>query len=166
MFFTDNASNGYNYGLESSLRWRVSERWELGGSLGLLRTRYLDYMQGDVVVPDREQAHAPEYQLSLNGTWRHPAGWMARADVSAVDAFYFDVPPNDTRSSSYSIVNLKAGYETERWSAFLWARNVFDEVYALRGFFFANDPADPTEKLYIQRGDPRRVGVSFTYSFR
>jgi iron complex outermembrane receptor protein len=43
---------------------------------------------------------------------------------------------------------------------------VFDEAYALRGFFFANDPADPTEKLYIQRGDPRRVGVTFTYSFR
>ena len=91
---------------------------------------------------------------------------MARADFSAVDAFYFDVPPNDSRSSAYSLVNLKAGYETDRWSAFLWARNVFDEVYALRGFFFANDPADPTEKLYIQRGDPRRVGVTFTYSFR
>jgi iron complex outermembrane receptor protein len=166
VFFTDNASGGYNYGLESSLRWRVSERWEFGGSLGLLRTRYLDYMQGEVVVPDREQAHAPQYQVALNGTWRHPAGWMARADLSAVDAFYFDVPPNDTRASSYSLVNLKAGYETERWSAFLWARNVFDEVYALRGFFFANDPADPTPKLYIQRGDPRRVGVSFTYSFR
>jgi iron complex outermembrane receptor protein len=166
VFFTDNASGGYNYGLESSLRWRVSERWEFGGSLGVLRTRYLDYMQGEVVVPDREQAHAPQYQVALNGTWRHPAGWMARADLSAVDAFYFDVPPNDTRASSYSLVNLKAGYETERWSAFLWARNVFDEVYALRGFFFANDPADPTPKLYIQRGDPRRVGVSFTYSFR
>jgi iron complex outermembrane recepter protein len=166
VFFTDNASTGYNYGLESSLRWRVSQRWEFGGSLGLLRTRYVDYMQADVSLPDRQQAHAPEYQLALNGTWRHPAGWMARADFSAVDAFYFDVPPNDSRSSAYSLVNLKAGYETERWSAFLWARNVFDEVYALRGFFFANDPADPTEKLYIQRGDPRRVGVTFTYSFR
>ncbi len=166
VFFTDNASTGYNYGLESSLRWRASERWEFGGSLGLLRTRYVDYMQGDVAISDREQAHAPEYQLALNGTWRHPSGWMARADLSAVDAFYFDVPPNNTRSSSYSLVNLKAGYETGRWSAYLWARNVFDEVYALRGFFFANDPADPTEKLYIQRGDPRRVGVSFSYSFR
>ncbi len=63
-------------------------------------------------------------------------------------------------------MNLKAGYETDRWSAVLWARNVFDEVYALRGFFFANDPVDPIPQQFIQRGDPRRVGVSFTYSFR
>ena len=166
VFFTDNALTGYNYGLESSVRWRANERWELGGALGLLRTRYVDYMQADVALPDREQAHAPQYSLALNGTWRHPSGWLARADFSAVDAFYFDVPPNDSRSSAYSLVNLKAGYETDRWSAFLWARNVFDEVYALRGFTFANDPADPTPKLYIQRGDPRRVGVTFTYSLR
>src|SRR5690606_3836005 len=165
VFFTDNASKGYNYGLETSLRWLVHPTFELGGSLGLLRTRYEDYMQGDLALPDREQAHAPEYQIALNATWRHPAGWMARADVAAVDAFYFDVPPNDIRSSSYVVTNLKAGYEAESWAVYLWGRNLFDEVYAVRGFFFANDPADPTPKLYIQRGDPQRFGLTFRYSF-
>ncbi len=166
VFFTDNASTGYNYGLESSLRWRASERWDVSASLGLLRTAYLDYTQGDLRLPNREQAHAPRYQASLGAGWHHPRGWVARADVSALDAFYFDVPPNDTRSNSYVLTNLQVGYEAARWSACLWGRNVFNERYAVRGFFFGNEPPDFPNKLYIQRGDPRQVGVTFRYSFR
>jgi iron complex outermembrane receptor protein len=118
------------------------------------------------VLPNRAQAHAPEYQLTLSGGWRHPNGWMARLDTSAVDAFYFDVPPNDSRSRSYVVTNLKAGYETDKWAAYLWGRNVFDETYAVRGFFFENEPPDFPTKQYIQRGDPRQIGVTFTYSFQ
>jgi iron complex outermembrane recepter protein len=166
VFFTDNASAGYNYGLESSVRWRLTERWDLGGSAGLLRTHFLDYVQGETALPDREQPHSPKYQLSVNAGWRHPSGWSARADVSAVDAFYFDVPPNDSRSNSYMLTNLRAGYEAASWSAYVWGRNVFNETYAVRGFFFGNEPPDFANKLYIQRGDPRQVGVTFSYSFR
>jgi outer membrane receptor protein involved in Fe transport len=166
VFFTDNASAGYNYGAESSLRWQINERWDVNGSLGLLRTRYLHYDQGDVVLPDREQAHAPQYQAALSAGWHHPRGWTARADVTALDAFYFDVPPNDTRSNSYVLTNLQCGYEAARWSAYLWGRNVFNETYAVRGFYFGNEPPDFPKKLYIQRGDPRQVGVTVHYSFR
>lgn len=166
VFFTDNASAGYNYGLESSLRWRVAEGWTFGGSVGLLRTRYLDYQQGGVLLPDREQAHAPQYQIALNGTWHHPSGWLARVDVAAVDAFYFDVPPNDTRSNSYILTNVKAGYESARWAAYAWGRNVFNRTYAVRGFYFGDEPPDFPNKLYTQRGDPRQVGVTVNYSFR
>jgi outer membrane receptor protein involved in Fe transport len=165
VFFTSNASAGYNYGLESSLRWRIDDRWELGGSLGLLETRYLDFQSDGVALPDRAQAHAPQYQAALNASWHHPAGWMARVDFTAVDSFYFDVPPNDTRSKSYTLTNLKTGYESAHWSAYVWARNLFNESYALRGFFFGNEPPDFPDKLYIQRGDPRQWGVTFDYRF-
>jgi len=166
VFFTDNAAAGYNYGLESSLRWQIDDRWDVSASLGLLRTKYLDYDQGDRVLPDREQAHAPKYQAAVSAGWHHPLGWAARVDVSTLDAFYFDVPPNDTRSSSYVLTNLQLGYEAERWSAYVWGRNLFNRTYAIRGFFFANDPADPVDRQYIQRGDPRLVGVTFRYNFR
>ena len=166
VFFTDNAAAGYNYGVESSLRWQVTERWDVNASLGLLRTRYLDYAQGGVDFPNREQANAPKYQAALSAGWHHPRGWTARAELSALDSFYFDVPPNDTRSNSYVLTNLQFGYEAARWSAYLWGRNVFNEVYAVRGFFFGNEPPDFPNKQYIQRGDPRQVGVTFHYSFR
>jgi outer membrane receptor protein involved in Fe transport len=166
VFFTDNASRGYNYGLESSLRWQLTAQWQVDGSLGLLRTRYQDYDQGGSMLPDREQAHAPKYQAALNATWRHPTGWTGRVGLTALDRFYFDVPPNDTQSHAYVLTNLQFGYETPRWSAMLWGRNVFNREYAIRGFYFGNEPPNFDNRLYIQRGDPRQVGVSFHYSFR
>jgi iron complex outermembrane receptor protein len=138
----------------------------VSASLGLLRTSLQGYDRGDIQLPNRDQANAPHYQAALSTGWHHPRGWTARAEVTAHDSFYFDVPPNDARANSYVLTNLQAGYETERWSAYLWGRNVFDRVYAVRGFFFGNEPPDFADQLYIQRGDPRQIGVTFHYSFR
>ena len=166
LFFTDNASGGRNAGIEASTRWRATDQIELGGSLGLLHTRYSGYRPQDVDLSDRDQAHAPEYSLSLNATWRSPLGWMARVDVSAIDDFYFDVPPNDQRAGAYALTNLKAGYEADNWSAYLWARNVFDEDYVVRGFYFGNEPPNFEDKRYTQLGEPRQFGVSVKWALR
>jgi iron complex outermembrane recepter protein len=166
LFFTDNASGGRNAGIEASTRWRATDQIELGGSLGLLHTRYSGYRPEGVDLSDRDQAHAPEYSLSLNATWRSPLGWMARVDVAAIDDFYFDVPPNDQRADAYALTNLKAGYEADNWSAYLWARNVFDEDYVVRGFYFGNEPPNFEDKRYTQLGEPRQFGVSVRWSLR
>jgi len=165
LFLTDNASGGRNLGLEASARWKLNAQIEIGGALGLLRTRYSGFRPEGVDLSDRDQAHAPEYQLSVNATWRHPLGWMARVDVVAIDDFYFDVPPNDIRAEAYSLTHLKAGYEGDRWGAYLWARNVFDTDYAVRGFYFANEPPNWEDKRYIQLGEPRQIGVSARWEF-
>jgi hypothetical protein len=34
----------------------------------------------------------------------------------------------------------------------------------VRGFYFGLEPPDFADKLYIQRGDPRLAGVTFTWS--
>ncbi|MGH8174672.1 MAG: TonB-dependent receptor [Steroidobacter sp.] len=164
-FFTDNASGGRNLGLESSLRVRLNDRLEIGGSLGLLRTRYSGYRPASVDLSDRDQAHAPEYQAAVHATWRHPLGWMARVDVSATDDYYFDVPPNNSRADAYALTNIKAGYEAVRWSAYFWARNVFDQDYITRGFYFGNEPPLFQNKRYTQLGEPRQVGVTVRWEF-
>lgn len=162
-FVTDNAAGGSNSGIEASLRWRLTRQLEVGGALGLLRTRYSGYRPEGVDISDRDQAHAPEYQFSLNATWRHPLGWMARVDFAAIDDYYFDVPPATQRAAAYSLTHLKAGYEAERWSVYLWSRNVFDAQYAIRGFYFNNQPGTSGDKLYTQLGEPRQVGVGFRW---
>ena len=114
----------------------------------------------------REQAHAPSYTAALNATWRSARGFMARVDVSAMDAFFFDVPTDhDQKSRAYALVHLKAGYESERWSVHAWLRNAFDKDYAVRGFFFQNEPPDWPVKLYRQLGDPRQLGISASVNF-
>lgn len=165
LFFTDNAAGGRNAGVEASLRWRATGRLEFGGSLGLLHTRYSGFRPEGIDISDRDQAHAPEYQLSLNATWRNAAGWMARIDFAAIDDYYFDVPPNDQRAPAYSLTNLKAGYEADHWSVYLWGRNVFDEDYIIRGFYFGNEPPNFENKRYTQLGEPRQVGVSARWEF-
>lgn len=163
VFYTSNAAKGRNYGLEASLAWRARPLLLLGATLGLLGSEYLDYQYGERNLDGREQASAPPYQYSLSTEWGGDRGWMARADVTGCASFYFDTS-NDQKSKPYVLVNLKAGYVADRWTVHAWARNVFNEKYAVRGFYFGLEPPDYADKLYIQRGDPQLVGLTFTWS--
>ena len=165
VFYTDNASRGRNAGLEATLAWRPVDVLTLGATLGLLHTEYVGYRYGERDLDGREQAHAPGWQYSLSAEWNSPRGWMARADLYGSDAFYFDAS-HDQQSDAYSLLNLKAGYAADRWSAYAWGRNVFDERYAVRGFYFGLEPPDFADKLYVQQGDPRQFGVTVTWSMR
>ncbi len=163
VFYTSNAAKGRNYGLEATLAWRAQPSLLLGATLGLLGSEYLDYQYGDRNLDGREQASAPPYQYSFSAEWGRDRGWMARADVTGCASFYFDTS-NDQQSKPYALVNLKAGYVADHWTVHAWARNVFDEKYAVRGFYFGLEPPDYADKLYIQRGDPQLAGVTFTWS--
>jgi len=165
VFFTGNAKSGFNYGLESTATWAASKRLELGGSLGLLQSRYHGFVQNGVTLPDRALPHAPPWQAAVNATWRDPRGPYARLDVTGMGSFLYDLPPNDTRSSAYGLVNGKLGWDTSRWEAYLWGRNLLNKNYTVRGFFFGDEPPDFANKLYVQLGEPRNWGVHFTVRF-
>ncbi|MGH8205126.1 MAG: TonB-dependent receptor, partial [Steroidobacteraceae bacterium] len=82
IFLTDNAEGGKAWGLESSAGALVGERLELEAMLSWMESRYHGYRFGERDLEGRAFAHAPEWKASLAATWRHPAGWMARADLS------------------------------------------------------------------------------------
>jgi outer membrane receptor protein involved in Fe transport len=168
-FITTNLSGrGYGAGIEASIEYNVLPQLTLGASLGLLRSRTpaTTDEDGNPVRP-RENAHAPEYTAALNAAWRHPAGFFARVDLTATDDFYFDVPTDhDRKSRAHALAHLKVGFERENWRVHGWLRNAFDEQYAVRGFYFANDPRTGwIDELYRQRGDPRQLGVTVAVDF-
>ncbi|MGC3980861.1 MAG: TonB-dependent receptor [Steroidobacteraceae bacterium] len=166
VFFTDNVGTGYNAGVESALRVNVSRALELGGSLGLLRTRTDAYLQDDgAVVQAREQAHAPEYTAGVYGVWRTAKGLMARVDVTAKDNFYYSNASSIQQSHAYSLTHIKLGYERPSWDAYMWVRNVFDKDYVVRAFEFGNEPPDFNDALYVQHGEPRVLGVTGSWKF-
>ena len=165
IFFTGNAKSGFNYGLESTATWAATRSLEFGGSLGLLQTQYHGFVQNGVTLPDRALPHAPPWQAAVNATWRDPRGPYARLDVTGMGSFFYDLPPNDTRSSAYGLVNGKLGWQTSRWEAYLWGRNLLDKNYTVRGFFFGDEPPDFPNKLYVQLGEPRNWGVHLTARF-
>ena len=47
----------------------------------------------------------------------------------------------------------------------LWGRNLLDERYGVRGFYFGLEPPDYADKLYKSYGDPRQIGVRLTTQF-
>jgi len=155
VFFTDNVGRGESLGFEADLRWTPSPSWDVYATAGLLDAN---------MAGGREQAHAPGYTLGLGGQYRHESGWFVRVDATAKDAFYFDVG-HDQRSQAYELVSARVGYDGDSWSAQLWARNVFDEVYAVRGFYFGNEPPDFPNTLYTRQGDPRQVGLTLERRF-
>ncbi len=164
IFVTDNAARGGTLGAEADLRWLPNDVWELYFSAGLLDATFDRYEapQGD--LSGRDQAHAPSYTLAAGAAWRHPSGFFARVDATARDAFYFDVS-HDQESEAYELVNARLGFDAGTWTAQLFVRNLFDTRYAVRGFFFGNEPPDFPNTLYTRLGDPRQLGVTFEARF-
>jgi iron complex outermembrane receptor protein len=165
IFYTGNASAGYNWGVESALSWRATHRLEFGASVGLLQTRYHGFVQDGVVLPDRALPDAPHWQAALNATWRDARGPYLRVDLTGMGSYYFDLPPNSISSSAYGLVNAKLGWETSRWEVDLWGRNLLDKNYPVRGFYFADEPPNFPNKTYVQLGDPRTCGIHITLRF-
>jgi iron complex outermembrane recepter protein len=174
-FYTDNAARGENAGFEAQLDWRATEHWRFGGSLALLRARYLDFSYNIVSydaqglprvelrnLSGREQEYAPASQLALNLTWQHPRGWFARVDAQAQSRYFFSAS-HDQRAAARTLVNLRAGWEQGAWSVSAWVRNAFDANYALHGFYFQNEPPDFATKRYTSPGEPRQIGVTLRY---
>lgn len=164
VFFTDNANKGRTIGLEVELRWLASDAFEYFLNAGLLDAEITSFGTSEVNLDGRNQAHAPGYTLNVGGIYRRANGFFVRLDVAARDEFYFDYSHNQ-RSSAYELVNARLGFETDRWTAQLWMRNLLDERYAVRGFYFGNEPPDFPSTLYVRYGDPRQIGVTFDMRF-
>ncbi|MDF3019046.1 MAG: hypothetical protein K0Q92_349 [Steroidobacteraceae bacterium] len=164
--YTDNAAGGENYGVEATVGWRPFVSLLVDARLALLETRYLDYVIEDVGLDlsGREQAHAPQYQFDLGLEYRR-SSYFARLDFAGVDDFHFDDSHNE-RAPARVLTNLKAGLSGKHWRAEVWVRNLFDEYYSQRGFWFGNEPPDFPPKRYVQAGDPRHFGISLTYEFQ
>ncbi|MDH3532807.1 MAG: TonB-dependent receptor, partial [Gammaproteobacteria bacterium] len=164
VFFTDNAAEGETLGFEADVRWMPGDGWALYGSIGWLDATFAEFATPQVDLSGRAQAHAPRYTWAMGGSYRHSSGLFARLDITARDTFYFDVS-HDQQSTAYELVNARIGYEGTAWTVQLWARNLFDQDYAVRGFYFGNEPPDFPDTLYTRPGDPRQIGVTFDRSF-
>ena len=164
--YIGNAAAGSNYGLEFSGNFKATERFDFYGSLGLLKTRYDDFINsaGDN-LEGREQAHAPSYQYSLGTNIQLGNNVDFGLNILGKDSFYFS-DSHGVQSNAYHLINANLSYSWENWKAMLWGRNLTDEDYFVRGFYFGNDPRDNyLSKGYTQLGEPARVGVTINLDF-
>ena len=140
------------------------ESWEFFANLGLLKARFDEFKTPQVDLGGRDQAHAPRYTFAAGTMYRHASGLFARVELSGKDAFYFDVSHNQ-KSEAYWLANARLGWEGDAWTVQLFASNLFNRSYPVRGFYFGNEPPDFPNALYIRRGDPRQLGLTIDWRF-
>ncbi|MCL1123656.1 TonB-dependent receptor [Shewanella surugensis] len=165
ILYTENANTSSNYGAELETHWYATDNLMLYSSFGWLETAYGDYVYQDkygnnIDLSGRELAHAPKFNYSLGATYRTDSGWFANVTGSGKSAFYYS-DSNESRSSAYQIYNARIGFEAQDWAVYLWGKNLLDEQYGTRGYYFGNEPdLDWSDKQYIRYGDPRQIGLT------
>ena len=162
-FLTQNAASGENYGMELSINSKPSDALSLFASFGLLKTK-VNYLDLTNEQNGRAQAHAPEKSYALGMRWTPAESFYVGLDVNGKSDFYYSDSHNN-RSSSYTLANLVIGYEKEQWNYEFWVRNLFDEYYSLRGFYFGNVPPSFPRTLFERQGDLRHMGIAIRYEF-
>ncbi|MCK8103147.1 TonB-dependent receptor [Pseudoalteromonas sp. 2CM36K] len=161
--YVANASSGSNYGLEIEGSYQLTPNLFITGSAGYLDTKINDFVTKSGLNQDgREQAQAPKYQYAFSARYNVTDELYAMLGVEGKDDYYFSDSHN-AQAPNTNLVNVSLGYEADMWAVRAWARNVFDETVPTRGFEFGNNPLDGyTSQTYIQLGEPRVAGVTFT----
>lgn len=167
--FIDNASAGTNQGIELEAGWQVTNNVDIYAALGLLDSEYEAFSfpteDGLIDLSGRDQAHASNYQFNVGVNYYLSDAWLFNLSVEGKDEFYFSDNHNE-KSDSVTLVNASLQYSQDNWDVTLWGRNITDQDYQTRGFYFANDPRDYyTPKAYYQFGEPAVFGLTANYHF-
>ena len=179
--YLGNATSGSNYGIEIESAWQVNDAINLYGSLGLLETKFDEFVDDDGnSLSGAEQAHAPSYQFNVGINYQPTEEWLFNISVNGKDEYYFSdtryyeyeegvfspIPDKDIKSEAIVLLNASISYLQDNWQVKLWGRNLTDKEYANRGFYFGNDPRDGyTPKQYTQLSEPLVFGASLDYQF-
>ncbi|WP_237067835.1 TonB-dependent receptor [Microbulbifer guangxiensis] len=182
--FLANAAGGETVGVELELNYLASDALRLFASAGWLNAEFEGFEStahvdarddansialAPVDLDGRDVAHAPNYQFFTGAEYSFTPNLMLRLELEGKDVFYFS-NSHDEKSAAYELLNGRLTYRGNRWEASLWGRNLTDEDYYIRGFYFSNafgnNPANLyAPEPYYQFGEPRVAGVSGTYTF-
>ena len=164
----DNADVGKNWGLEIESAFQLTDAWRINANAGYLRASFEGYeLANGTFVEKQQQAQAPRYTFSIASDYSvtENLSWYLQAEGK--DEFRFS-DGHDELSRSFVLVNTSVNYRWDDWKVSLWAKNLFDREYYVRGFGgFSNDPRDfyETPEPYFQLGNGRQAGVTINYNF-
>ena len=163
-YLTQNAANGKNYGFEFNSNFLLKERILIYLNLGILKTQ-INNWESREDLENRSQAHAPERTFSAGINFDMSNNKYLRIETNGKSDFYYSESHNN-KSKSYQLVNLTFGRNKNNITTELWIRNLFDEYYSTRGFYFGNEAPHFENTLYKRQGDPRHISISIRDEFK
>lgn len=164
-FFTDNGDDAHVAGLEAAGAYALTRDWTVRGSLALMRSELdrFTLVNGNT-GGGRDLANTPHYGYTLGTHYGAAAGFFANAELVG-RAQQFDSNNQNEARRAFRIVNASLGYAWREWTLTLWAKNLLNETYDKRVYFFGNADPDYIETRYEDRADPRQIGVTASYRF-
>jgi iron complex outermembrane recepter protein len=164
-FFTANGRGAGVTGLEASGAWDVTRELTLHGSVGLMDSELERFtLANGNAGGGRALANTPRHGYTLGARYARAAGWFASAGITG-RAEQFDSNNQNEARRAFRVVDAGIGYAGREWTVTLWARNLLDEIYDRRVYFFGNADPDYIETRYENRADPRQIGVTLARRF-
>jgi outer membrane receptor protein involved in Fe transport len=165
-FFTSNGSGAYVAGLEASASYAITPEFSVRGSLAQMSSELDPFtLTNGFSGGDRRLANTPRYGYSVGARYGAATGLFADVElIGRAEQYDSNGNANELRHS-FHLVNLNFGYTWRAWTFSLWAKNVFNERYEKRVFFFGNEDPDYVETRYEDRADPRQIGATVSYRF-
>jgi iron complex outermembrane receptor protein len=150
-------------GVETSLSWLATERFQVDLGLGFLDSEITasDWIgAGGISIIGKEMPQNPESTSNLGLVYRGSMGgerdWYARLDYRRLGEVYWE-PENFVARDPLSLVDLRFGITAARgWEAVAWIDNATDEDWI-------SEESNPNGIVYY--GKPRQYGVEMTYRF-
>lgn len=167
-----NAGKARSYGVEASLRARITNELTADANYGFTRATFRDYIydykdaDGRKVSADCEGNHvpyAPQHTLNIglqyNKMLQH--AWIdqftASAQFSGAGKIYW-TELNDIEQNFYALLNAKVGVRKGIVRVDLWGRNLTDTKYGT--FYF-----ESRGNQFLQKGKPFQFGAEIAIAF-
>jgi outer membrane receptor protein involved in Fe transport len=162
-FFTGNGRGAHVYGFEGSASFAVTPQISLFGTASTMASNLDRFtLTNGNVGGGRRLANTPPYGFTFGVRGRDSSGVFGQLEFVARGQQYDSNNQNETRRA-FRVVNGSFGYAWGQWTFTAWARNIFDERYQKRVFFFGNEDPNYIDTRYEDRADPRQIGVSAAY---
>ena len=160
-YFTSNQGDAKHYGAEYHSQWYFKPDWSLETNLS--------YLKATRDNSSRDLANAPKYKYAFLLRYTPENGFYSNISINGNDDYY-EENGHDLKREAYAVVNATIGYAKDHWDILLWAKNLLDNDYTQRVFYFDNyHPEDnyayDSKRLYKASGDPLNCGITINYNW-
>jgi iron complex outermembrane receptor protein len=158
-----NADRTVHQGIEAGLDAEVPLS-DSGGKLAVqVAYTYNDFFfNDDALYGDNRLPGVPTHYLRAEALYKHPSGFYAGPNLEWSPKSYFADSANSLTVDRYALLNLKAGFELGKWSAYVEGRNLTNKHYISTVAIAGTAGADAE---LFNPGTGRAVYVGFRFSW-
>lgn len=155
-----NAGESELYGAELELAMRLTSTLDGYFNVGYVETEFVDFQDNDEDFSGNAFLYAPKYTGGVGLTWR-PAQFLVDVNVGHTAASFSDAQNSDSEAlDSYTLLNMKLGYEWSNYGIYAYGRNLTDKFYVTDRLNL-----DSVGLRGVVVGERRVIGMQFESSF-